>query len=257
MHCPQLTSINLHQAAITDRTVVALGQHCHQLLSLRLEECDQVSPNVLTALAACPLEDIFLNATLIGGTENDQAAQQFARALATFSHLQVLALREIDQVLSRHLLDRKTVLWPHLTACYFQGCDDMEDQDVIRFIKTHPHLERLALSGNDFSDTVLYAIADALPHLTYLDLSASWNFTHHGVRRIVLKCPLLTDFVLDATQLKRSDFPELGPYSDKHLAQFPDDLEWATQLGDLSKHHMDIIRRAANDNNDDTNASDE
>ncbi|CAO3601195.1 unnamed protein product [Absidia cylindrospora] len=188
--------------------------------------------------------------------DND-TARQFARDVATFSRLEMLSLSQMGQVLSRHLLDRKTVLWPHLTACYFQGCDDMEDQDVIRFIKTHPHLERLELSGNDFSDTVLYAIADALPRLTHLDLSASWNFTHHGVRRIVLKCPLLTDFVLDATQLKRSDFPELGPYSDEHLAEFPDDLEWTSRLGDLWKHHLDIIRRAANDNNDDANGSDE
>ncbi|CAO3601192.1 unnamed protein product [Absidia cylindrospora] len=223
-------------------------------LLARMRSC--VTP-LLTALTACPLEEISIDAV---STRDDQAARQFARALATFSHLEVLALREIDQVLSRHLLvtmDRKTVPWPRLTVCYLQGCDDMEDQDVIRFIKTHPHLEKLELSGNDFTDTVLYAIADTLPRLTYLDLSASWEFTHHGVRRIVLKCPLLTHFVLDSTQLKRSDFPELGPYSDEHLAEFPDDLEWATQLGDLCQHHMDIIRRAANDNNDDVNGSDE
>ncbi|CAO3601193.1 unnamed protein product [Absidia cylindrospora] len=255
--CPQLTSLYIHHGAFTNVTMVSVGQHCHRLRRLYLEECYHVSPHLLTALIACPLEEIDIDVDFNGTTWDDETARQFARDVATFSRLEVLSLSHIDQVMSRHLLDRKGVLlWPRLTKCYLRGYNDMEDEDVIRFIKTHPQLKKLELFGNDFSDTVLYAIADTLPHLTYLDLSASRNFTHHGVRRIVLKCPLLTNFVLDATQLKRSDFPELGPYSNEYLA-ISDDLEWATQLGDLWQYDMDIIRRAANDNNDDANGSDE
>ncbi|CAO3601168.1 unnamed protein product [Absidia cylindrospora] len=231
--CPQLTSLRIAHGAFTDVTMVSLGQHCHQLRQLSLYDCKPLPSNLLTALAACPLEDIDINGCLIGSTEDDQDERQFARDLANVSHLTSLCLFDMYVVVNHLLLVPS--IWPHLTHCYLQGCRDLEDSDAIRFIKAHPQLTELEFSANNFSDDVLYTIADALPQLTYLDLSGGWDFTHHGARRIILNCPLLASFDLDCTHLKRLDFPELGPFSDDDLAMFSGNQRMLTNLGDLGR----------------------
>ncbi|CAO3601191.1 unnamed protein product [Absidia cylindrospora] len=259
IQCPQLTFLGINRGAFTNVTIVSVAQHCHRLRGLFLGRCDHVPPNLLTALVgACPLEVMDIDAKLIGSTRDNDTARRFVRNLLTFSDLKVLCLRQMDDVLSHHFLTLS--IWPHLTKCYLQGCRDMEDQDAITFLKAHPHLTRLEFSANNFLDTVLYAIADSLPRLTFLDLSGGWDLTHHGVRRIVLKCTLLTNFTLEDTHLKRAEFPELDPHSDEYLEEFSDCPEMLTGLDDLSRTDMENIRRRHvpdQDNSNDANASDE
>ncbi|CAO3601161.1 unnamed protein product [Absidia cylindrospora] len=211
-----------------------------------------MSANLFAALAACPLEVISIN----GGPRicDDESAQKLVKGLVEFSLLKDLYLAQVDEEVGYRLLntmDRNgNSPWPHLTSFQIQGSRGMEDQDAIRFIKSHPHITVLEFSASNFSDDVLQVIADTLPHLTFLDLSGGWDLTHHGVREIIDKCPLLTEFILDCTHLKRAEFPELGPrWTDAQMAKFNHKLEILTELGDLDGTDMEIIRRRVPDHN--------
>ncbi|CAO3601188.1 unnamed protein product [Absidia cylindrospora] len=245
--CPQLTSLCLEFADMTNQSMVSLGQQCRQLRILSLIECNKLSPNLFTALTDCPLEEIYIEGKLIRDIQDDATARRLALHLVDFPRLRLLSLVDVYEPLVYRLFttrDRNgNSPWPRLTVYRLEsGCRGVEDEDAIRFIKAHPHLKELDFSASYFSDTVLEAMADGLPDLTLLNLSGGCDFTHRSVLCIIKQCPRLVYFELSDTSLEKTDFPELGAEDD-------DDAE----LRGLTRYDMDMIRRASNHNNNNNN----
>ncbi|CAO3601107.1 unnamed protein product [Absidia cylindrospora] len=263
--CPHLRTLALTLAAITNKSLVSLAEHCRQLRRIDLDGCNSLHANLFVILSACPLEDMYVNLDHVDGMANNRSRRCIALALIIgFPLLTSLYLEEVDPYFPCYLLDTIVrydddsdgrfplpPVWPNLTDFYLYGTRGVEDSHMIHFTKTHPHINNLALPDNDFSDDTLLAVVECLPGLTQLDLSAS-ELTLRGVRGILKLCPLLLWFNLFDTPLERSDFPELEPI-DSENGSVPLDYFEGNML---RKTGIEILRRAWSETNNDDNDND-
>ncbi|CAO3601130.1 unnamed protein product [Absidia cylindrospora] len=119
--CPHLTSLRLAFTPITHQSMVSVGQHCTQLRVLDLFDCESLSPNLFAALAACPLEQMYIYGNPVVDIVDDVTAQKVAQdVVAHFPRLTELALAQIGTDFSYHLFAAMArhdghAAWPHLT----------------------------------------------------------------------------------------------------------------------------------------------
>ncbi|CAO3588317.1 unnamed protein product [Absidia cylindrospora] len=98
---------------------------------------------------------------------------------------------------------------------------------------------------------------DALPRLTYLDVSHSPRIQHPGVRRLIMRCLLLTHLDLSSCHIALARFPELTPSTiTAGNIQRGQPSRW--YLAKLNKRTFHAIRggEGADDDDDNSNKSD-
>ncbi|CAO3601137.1 unnamed protein product [Absidia cylindrospora] len=264
--CPHLMSLSLRYASITNQSLVSVGQHCHQLRYIYLLQCENLSSHLFAALAACPLKDIYHSGTVIKGDNNnndndDDDDDDEVTSIQTMTHdlvtgFPLLTSLNVDEIDGRELVDHTTPAWPKLIRFQIGDTWLTDVQDIITFIRTHPHLRVLQLANNHYYDDVLQVIADTLSLLTSLSLLRGNIFTHHGVRSIVQQCPLLTSFDLCRTNVRRMDFPEftfLGHDDEQQQQQAQPYLVQTTRKITLCGTELERFRRALTHNNNNNN----
>ncbi|CAO3601189.1 unnamed protein product [Absidia cylindrospora] len=133
IQCPQLTSLSLGDASITDQFLVLLGEHCSQLRTIYFDSCVNLSPNLFACLAACPLEKITVIGRPMGGVavEDTDTARKLALDLVGFRLLTMLILVDVGIEISHQLLatldQDGNSPWPQLTGFCIMGCEGVED----------------------------------------------------------------------------------------------------------------------------------
>ncbi|CAO3601131.1 unnamed protein product [Absidia cylindrospora] len=271
--CPHLKSLTLNNTSISYRSLLSVGQHCHQLRSLSLLYCENLPPNVFAAFAGCPLETVHLDRfDTINDDEHDN--DHNTRSLQTMTHdlvvgfplLTSLTMDRFDGRAFVATMDDATPRWPNLTRFVVENTSKTKNRDVMAFIQAHPHLKDLEFIDNRFSNKVLRVIADCLPGLTRLNLAGGEGFTHLGVRRIVEQCPLLVSLDLSQTYVEAMSFPELDFLEYDYYPRLHDN--YFTVMSDwrqLCGIEMETCRRlllhsnnySDNDDSDDSDGSDD
>ncbi|ORZ07180.1 hypothetical protein BCR42DRAFT_426468 [Absidia repens] len=214
-HCPHLITLHLNGSLITQQTMNALGQHCHQLTNLILDYAPHLSPNTLTPLVhRCPLRKVLLSAyAATGGTW--MTVDETVKDLLCFRGLTSLTiLGSSPEVLKSVLLQQQQqqVSWPELTVLNLDdGSRDVGDSDFIPFLQIHPGLTELSLTRCELTSATVMAMAAHLPNLSLVDVSQNGyqSLSTTSVRHMVRQCPLLTSLDLSDSGLEINDFPEL------------------------------------------------
>ncbi|ORZ15941.1 hypothetical protein BCR42DRAFT_299189, partial [Absidia repens] len=197
---------------------------CHQLNQLHLSSCTALSANTFSALANCPLEKlVVVEDSFDDDGPHWMTAEDTLMDLTRFDRLTSLSITNPTHKFARRLLTTTTAItstatidndgdtppWPHLARFFLNNCPDIDDECMVAFLKTHQHIDDLALYGCNLTDTTLNAIASYLPGLTSLDIYYNPGISAKGIRRVVLNCPLLTYMNLEDCSMTSIELPDM------------------------------------------------
>lgn len=194
--CPHLNDLYLVGSPITTQSMRSLGQHCHQLTHLSLQDCPHLSCDIFAALVDCPLTSLTIDMDTIDDIKQDTSTvMTTAVDLADLAQLTFMCLwnaptpflEYVATINGRH----GNVTWPHLTTCIFAGDNTLDDQHTITFLQRHPNLIDVSLGSTVHTDASLYAIAAFLPRIQSVVMNANGNITPNGLRHLADHCPLL------------------------------------------------------------------
>ncbi|CAO3601141.1 unnamed protein product [Absidia cylindrospora] len=246
--CPHLTNVALQDAAITDKSIVSLRQHCLQLNSITLNGCRHLTQYVFGTLVGLPLDDVHVDQL---GPHDDidngnfEPSRTMTLDFTRFPLLNELFLSFFDGYgfMTAVHPDGSYPTFPNLRRFHLHGNTSVEDDDIIRFIRRHPHLEELELVDSIYTDAVLDVIADTLSGLTVLELEDGDGFTTRGLRRVISQCPRLRSVCLSYSGFTYDDFPEI-PFTTNRSYRFDNSVSF------LKQDEIELIRRDVLDHSD-------
>jgi hypothetical protein len=198
--------------------MVALGQHCHQLDTLRLKLCPYLDyAPLFFALRACPLKSIDITPVDMYRMESRHVAEAIAWSLFRDHQQQLtsLVIQNADNDYTAFITTANAngLSLPHLTRVCLDACHNMDDSMAIPFLQAHPHLVSLELNGTSITDLTLDAIAAYLPMMTEIRVHNNPQLTAAGICRLVKNCIKLDKGIW---------FSGCGIYMDQD--DFPNDL---------------------------------
>ncbi|ORZ05602.1 hypothetical protein BCR42DRAFT_456751 [Absidia repens] len=151
-HCPNLTYLSIAHSPITQRSMVAIGQHCHQLAEIHLYYCRGLDTDLFTSLASgCPqLTHFKLRECDLEGMADPQKARKAALDVQAMHQLTLLHIWDYNYDFTSFLTiqDQRPLAWPHLTELCLAVCsgiDNDDDAPLVAFIRLHPYLTFLEL----------------------------------------------------------------------------------------------------------------
>ncbi|CAO3596646.1 unnamed protein product [Absidia cylindrospora] len=183
-HCPHLISLILRNCQITQQSLHALGQYCHQLRGIHLGKCHDLDAGVFAALVSCPLEKLIFTSCTINGLDDRRTMEAIVMDLAKFHYLKHLEIEHFHSDFVKQIIMHANA-WLHLTHLRLEFATKIHDEDAIEFIEAHPHLEHLDLIDSQITNKTLNVIASSLPRIKTVNLTSTLNITYHGIRRFV------------------------------------------------------------------------
>ncbi|CAO3601177.1 unnamed protein product [Absidia cylindrospora] len=242
-HCPHLRSLHVASCQITKRSIIALGHHCRQLESLFLANCHRIHFGVFSTLV---YDDTGPPSTTTTTKTSSTHVLQESTAAATALDKYVtdgLEQHHLDDsqrlaTLSAHRWyppPSKGIPWPHLSTVQLGGLFDAGTANMIAFIETHRHLQRIHLTQTSFSNAVLDAMATSCgSRLVSLQVPGNTWLTSQGVRQLVCLCPLLRYVNVDGCDMLANEFPEANAGCQVDVTERLDRMGAAVWVGDES-----------------------
>jgi hypothetical protein len=208
-HCPGLYTLSLrHLPYITDKAI-----------DLTLEDC----PN-LTSEALLPLSDMGIQRLHIRDCDTWGTLPKTALLLRLFDHrltdlcifhtkagtpaINATFLRCLSPLRDKN----PQVPLPRLESFYMakgRGTPPLDNQVLIPFFKSHPHLAKFQLNEAVVNEETFKAIAEYLPEMNQLELSLVDGLSSQMIRNLVKACPNLNWVGLTHCELPRRCFPEV------------------------------------------------
>ncbi|ORZ07454.1 hypothetical protein BCR42DRAFT_426282 [Absidia repens] len=188
-HCSHLTSLTLRRIHLSEATICAIGQHCHQLMELVFSITTGLQDDFLSALSNCPLKRI-----RICQTDERILTEKLVTDMTRFQDLTELNLSIFEpsglimKIANKKNNTEGVPCWPRLKVLKLRCCDDIDDATFICFIKTHPHLQLLRLVGANLTNASLDAMAVSLRGLRKIWFTRVHGITAGGVRRWIQNC---------------------------------------------------------------------
>ncbi|ORZ05664.1 hypothetical protein BCR42DRAFT_178766 [Absidia repens] len=191
--CSQLTVLEIHSIHLLEPTARAIGQHCHHLRQLTLHLNAVPWQPLFSALTHCPL-------ALLSITSYERATVTLTETMAmdmltNFPGLTSFKMNSFDpsgllMTLAHTTLTTFPSPWPHLKKLDLTRYVTLGENNLalIRFIKTHPHLEYIRLGHAVLTDRSLDAMAMSLPDLHELHLLRVKGISADGVRQLIRHC---------------------------------------------------------------------
>jgi hypothetical protein len=163
-NCPLLERVDLsHSAAVTDATLLALGQTCHHLRELSLRAVSVTHVGLLAVAAGCP------QLRMVRAPECDvgRAVEAVARGCP---RLRVLASPHAD--VPAAAVRALAECCPLLTTVELWG-EEIGDAEITALVKGCPLLTRLYVCGTSATEKALATIRDQCKHLAEVEVDES------------------------------------------------------------------------------------
>ncbi|CAO3601257.1 unnamed protein product [Absidia cylindrospora] len=189
-HCPKLVSLLLIAFDLLPGGLDAFAHHCPLLCQISLESFVHFPPDMFDALARCPqLQHMQISSR--SSTTTVPPNSKYL-GLAKLRHLTHLDMSHAwDGSVDALFTQTNASTWPHLI--HLRVTSISKEASFIQFLHAHPHIQHLSLTGfYELTDTVLDAMATALPHLTSVDLMNLDGISSDGIRQLVRHAPHLT-----------------------------------------------------------------
>lgn len=209
--CKELKSIWLSQAQASYQSALSLAQY-HQLQSLSLKSCTNMTSKVLLPFSVLPIKSLLLCDWNKWLTVNETACD-----LQLFTHLTSLSIASVIAINPQFfytLLKNSNGIpcFPQLKVFHLEGTlsqESYDDRGIALFLKTHPGIRDLSLLLCNISDNSINTIA----HHS-LDLECLWvvdcvKVSAQAVRQMIYRCPKLSNLRIDCRGFATYDFPEV------------------------------------------------
>ncbi|KAL4763939.1 F-box domain protein [Aspergillus foveolatus] len=225
--------------SVTNATMKIIAKSCHQLRTLNVSWCTNVTASGLKRVVkACPILADLLASEILGFDEVELSSELFrrntlerldiSRTDITDESLKVLMhgidpeidiLEERAIVLPRRLkhLDLhqcsgltdngvKTLAHnvPHLVGLQLSGCPELTDNSIVPVIQTVPHLTHLELEelGHLSNRTLLeLAKSPCAPFIEHINVSSCESLSDPGMLQVMKSCPSLRFVEMDNTRI--------------------------------------------------------
>jgi hypothetical protein len=167
---------------ITDKSLIAIANHCPKLTSIILWGCYNITDVGLEALAnGCPSINT-LNLKCCKKVSN-----QGVFSLSKLRDLESLNLT-YNRSISSYGLE---VLLPHLTklrSLTLSFCSNLDDAALVTIAKYSPQIRSLDLTQCNITDQGLALLAGGCTSITHLNLSCCELISDAGLQQLVQKC---------------------------------------------------------------------
>ncbi|KAI8988344.1 hypothetical protein BDF20DRAFT_813604 [Mycotypha africana] len=183
-----------------------LGCHCRHITKLTLASCSN-----LTSISLLPFVDMPIEYLDLSGCKwlNASDTAYDISCLHSLTHLNLVCCDTINHDFIRSMVTA-TCLSKLQEFSITGGATLIDDNAIIPFIKTHPHVRGLFLLECAITDATLEAIATHMSFsLHHLDLSFCRHLTANGVRHLISHCHHLRLLGLKSCGLTQHDFPEI------------------------------------------------
>ncbi|ORZ07200.1 hypothetical protein BCR42DRAFT_472464 [Absidia repens] len=246
IRCRKLTSLTLTGCDISQPIIQSIACRCLKLEKLTLRDCPNVSSDTFQAFMDCPVKRLRITSTSVNVPEK----ADLALILTQFHLLKRLAIDFRDHGFVRHLMitpppstteaaaETSTIIntttttamdkpppvpWPQLTHLMVGNCHHIGDQTLKTFVKSHPRLRTLCLTGfSQFGNPSMYTIGSHLPRLTYFSVMNNHRITDSGARCLVIRSDRLVyaEFIDCDQLLKRVNALPNYFHHDQHKVTF-------------------------------------
>ncbi|XP_072016777.1 LOW QUALITY PROTEIN: uncharacterized protein [Amphiura filiformis] len=212
--CYNLKRLDASWCSVTDNGLTAINDSIHQLNSLCLNGCREVSDQCLRAVIEKHGKS--LSVLEVFGCFN-LSTDSLMFIGDTCKHLRTLNIGQCYKLTDESIAN----LAPHIKGVRhldLRGCKQIRDWCIRKIVRHCKKLESLVLANcSHIGNTALNEIATYLPNMRHIDLAGCKRVTNEGVKALATNCHQLTTLDISSTGIDHRSVTALASYCSKSL----------------------------------------